>query len=132
MREDTILREHLVDHVVQFNDPHTTLLRGSYESIREILEEDLDNRTIDVFALVTRLSDYGERHVNGSELYSNDVLTQLDRPALNHALEELAGRALVEIFLGTGPPLSCHAAIEFFRTMPVAPTYWELGLPGFP
>ncbi|MCB2206243.1 hypothetical protein KQI65_15980 [bacterium] len=129
MEQQEILREHLEDHATAYIDPRTTLLSGSYENIREILEEDLDDRTIDVFAMIARLSNYGERRVIGSEIFTNENLEGIGDTVIANALTTLSGLNLIDVHLGNGEALSAPAAYEFFQRMPVTPAFWNVGLP---
>jgi hypothetical protein len=128
MREHTLLREHVEDHADAYIDPRTTLLRGSYDTIREILEENLSNLSIDVFALVARLSGYGAHRVSGSVIMSDKSMAHIDPQVLLNSLTELAGLAIIDVRLGESDVLSAPAAFHFFETTPVGPGEWNVGV----
>jgi hypothetical protein len=130
MAQSSILREHLTDHAEGYIDPKVHLLSGSYENIREILEENLSNLSIDVFALVARLSNYGAHRVSGSVIMTDASMAHLDPQVLLNSLTELAGLAIIDVRLGDGDILSAPAAYRFFETTPVGPGEWNVGVGG--
>ena len=130
MREHTLLREHVEDHAEAYIDPRSHLLSGSYDNIREILEENLSNLSIDVFALVARLSGYGAHRVSGSVVMTDSSMAHIDPQVLLNSLTELAGLAIIDVRLGDGDTLSAPAAYKLFETMPVGPGEWNVGVGG--